>query len=240
MARLPRFVHPGHPQHVILRGNNRARLFRTSSDYAFYLEKLQLACEKHDCAVHAYVLMTNHIHLLITPHTETGLSKAVQTVGRYYVQHYNHHYQRTGTLFEGRYKATLIDSEAYLLTCMRYIELNPVRASMVRHASDYPWFSYAVNALGQTNTFITPHDEYQRLGKNKAERLAAYRQLFKQRLSALNLAEIRDATNKSWVLGEEKFKVKVQAQIERPVAPAARGGDRKSEQFKQIEKINRV
>ena len=128
MARLPRFVIPDQPQHVIVRGNNRTEIFCAEADYKFYLEKLQLACDKHGCKLHAYVLMTNHLHLLITPQEEQGIGKAMQMLGRYYVQYYNYTYQRTGTLWEGRYKATLIDTETYLLTCMRYIELNPVRA----------------------------------------------------------------------------------------------------------------
>ena len=131
MARLPRFVMPGQPQHVIVRGNNRTEIFCADTDYQFYLEKLQLACEEHACQIHAYVLMTNHVHLLITPQEEQSIGKAMQMLGRYYVQYYNYTYRRTGTLWEGRYKATLIDFETYLLTCMRYIELNPVRAGMV-------------------------------------------------------------------------------------------------------------
>lgn len=142
MARLPRYVIPGQPQHVMLRGNNRSEIFVTEADYQFFLEKLRLAITKHSCDVHAYVLMTNHLHLLITPNEEQGVSKAMQMLGRYYVQYFNYCYRRTGTLWEGRYKATLIDSEAYLLTCMRYIELNPVRAGMVDHPSQYPWSSY--------------------------------------------------------------------------------------------------
>jgi putative transposase len=141
MARLPRFVIPGHPQHVIVRGNNRAEIFCAEADYLFYLEKLKAACEKHGCDLHAYILMTNHVHLLLTPHSENGIGKVMQMVGRYYVQYYNYCYQRTGTLWEGRYKATLIDTEAYLLACMRYIEMNSVRAGMVAHPSEYPWSS---------------------------------------------------------------------------------------------------
>lgn len=148
MARLPRFFLPGQPQHVILRGNNRTEIFCAEADYRFYLGKLRLACEKHGCDIHAYVLMTNHVHLLLTPQEEQSVGKALQMLGRYYVQFFNHRYQRTGTLWEGRYKATLIDTEAYLLTCMRYIELNPVRAGMVAHPSEYPWSSYGYNALG--------------------------------------------------------------------------------------------
>jgi putative transposase len=232
MARLPRFVIPGQPQHVIVRGNNRSEIFCADADYQFYLEKLQLACEKHSCDLHAYVLMTNHVHLLITPHEEQSISKALQMVGRYYVQYFNYCYQRTGTLWEGRYKATLIDSESYLLTCMRYIELNPVRAGMVKHPSDYPWSSYRCNALGQPDEWISAHLEYRRLGKTAEERQAAYRQLFKHHVSEEHVSQIRDATNKAWVLGSDRFKQRIQKQLERRVEPAARGGDRKSASFK--------
>ena len=157
MARLPRLVIPGQPQHVIVRGNNRSEIFCVEADYRFYLEKLKLACEKHGCQVHAYILMTNHVHLLITPLEASSLSKTLQTLGRYYVQYFNYRYRRTGTLWEGRYKAALIDSDAYLLTCMRYIELNPVRAGMVADPSEYPWSSYPFNALGQPNDLVTPY-----------------------------------------------------------------------------------
>ena len=236
MARLPRFVIPGQTQHLILRGNNRSDIFRAEADYHFYLEKLQLACATHGCAVHAYVLMTNHVHLLLTPQAEQSLPKAIQMLGRYYVQYYNYRYRRTGTLWEGRYKATLIDSETYLLTCMRYIELNPVRAGMVAHPSDYPWSSYQHNALGQPNALVTPYSEYRRLGTTESERQAAYRLLFKQHLPEKSITAIREATNKAWVLGNDRFKQRIQRHLERRVAPAARGGDRKSAQFK----INRV
>ncbi len=236
MARLPRFVLPGQPQHVIVRGNNRSEIFCADADYRFYLEKLQLACVAHGCDVHAYVLMTNHVHLLVTPHEQQSLSKAMQMLGRYYVQYYNYCYQRTGTLWEGRYKATLIDSETYLLTCMRYIELNPVRADMVSHPSEYPWSSYHYNALGQPNELVTTHLEYRRLGKIDKARQTAYRQLFKHHIPESGVAEIRDATNKAWVLGNDRFKRRIQQKLGRRVEPAAKGGDRKSEQFK----INRV
>ncbi|MDP2758984.1 MAG: transposase [Sideroxyarcus sp.] len=236
MARLPRFVIPDQPQHVIVRGNNRSEIFCADADYQFYLEKLQLACDKHGCLVHAYALMTNHVHLLITPQEETSLSKTIQMLGRYYVQYYNYCYQRTGTLWEGRYKATLIDSEAYLLTCMRYIELNPVRAGMVSHPSEYPWSSYRFNALGRPNDLVTPYLEYLRLGKSAEARQAAYRQLFKHHIPESCVADIRDATNKAWVLGNDRFKQRIQKKIERRVEPNLKGGDRKSEQFK----INRV
>ena len=232
MARLPRIVIPGQPQHVIVRGNNRGAIFRADADYGFYQEKLNAACDKHGCLIHAYILMTNHVHLLVTPEKETSLAKALQMLGRYYVQYFNYRYQRTGTLWEGRYKATLVDSESYLLTCMRYIELNPLRARMVSHPSEYRWSSYHFNAFGQADELVTPHLVYRRLDKSPAARQAAYRQLFRQHIAERELTAIRDATNKAWVLGSDHFKKRVQRQVERHVEPKARGGDRKSEKFR--------
>jgi putative transposase len=241
MARQPRFTIPGQPQHVIIRGNNRDPVFYTDQDYQLYLARLKQACDRHHCDVHAYILMTNHIHLLITPHTENGIAKAIQMLGRYYVQYFNYTYSRTGTLWEGRYKATLIDSESYLLTCYRYIELNPVRAEgMAGHPSEYPWSSYRVNALGLDDPLITAHDEYLRLGSSSEERQVAYRALFKSHISNMTLQEIREATNKAWVLGSGCFKEKIATRLNRPVSPTGRGGDRKSEQYKKSRLINRV
>ncbi len=233
MARLPRFVTPGQPQHVIVRGNNRDAIFCAEADYQFYLDRLKLACDKHSCDLHAYVLMTNHIHLLITPHTENGLAKTLQMMGRYYVQYFNFTYQRTGTLFEGRYKATVIDSEHYLLSCYRYIELNPVRAGMVKHPSEYPWSSYSVNAQGAEDArlLLVPHGEYVLLGADATKRQAAYRALFKTRISEKTLEDIRESTNKSWALGSDKFKLQIEKHTGRMTAPRARGGDRKSKEY---------
>ncbi len=160
----------------------------------------------------------------------------MQMLGRYYVQYFNYCYQRTGTLWEGRYKATLIDTEAYLLTRMRYIELNPVRAGMVSHLTEYPWSSYHHNAFGQPNDLVTSYLEYRRLGKTDAERQAAYRQLFRHHIPEKSITEIREATNKAWVFGNDRFKQRIQKRLERRVEPGAKGGDRKSEQFR----INRV
>lgn len=233
MARLPRFVIPGQPQHVIVRGNNREAIFYADADYQFYRDKLKQACDKHECELHAYVLMTNHVHLLITPRTEQGIGKVMQMLGRYYVQYFNYTYERTGTLWEGRYKATLIDSDTYLLTCYRYIELNPVRASMVSHPSDYPWSSYHYNAMGLADALVTPHGEYRRLGKTPEDRQSAYRALFRYRITARTLDDIRTATNKAWVLGNERFKAMIERKLDRQASPAARGGDRKSESYRQ-------
>lgn len=240
MARLPRFVIPGHPQHVIQRGNNREAIFCQDDDYSFYLEKLAAACRKFECDLHAYVLMTNHTHLLITPHTHNGISKVMQSLGRYYVQYFNYSYQRTGTLWEGRYKATLLDSEQYLLTCMRYIELNPVRAGMVSHPKDYRWSSYRSNALGEENAILSPHSVYERLGESRVERQKAYRALFKRHLGEQTLQALREATNKAWVLGNNRFQAKIAALTDRQVRPKPRGGDRKSKAYRQEQKINHV
>jgi len=234
MARLPRFVLPGQPQHVIQRGNNRQAIFCAERDYHFYLEKLYDAAQKHQCVIHAYVLMTNHVHLLVTPHTEKGIGKMMQMLGRYYVQYFNYCYTRTGTLWEGRYKATIIDTEQYLLTCMRYIELNPVRAQgMAGHPSEYLWSSYRFNALGETDRLVTPHQEYKRLGETDARRQSTYRQLFRSGIADMTLAAIREATNKSWVLGSEEFKHKLEKTVNRPVVSRGQGGDRKSEVYRR-------
>jgi len=241
MARLPRFVIAGQPQHIIVRGNNRDPIFYMDEDYEFYLEKLKQACGKHNCDLHAYVLMTNHVHLLITPHTKEGISKVIQMLGRYYVQYFNNAYDRTGTLWEGRYKATLIDSEQYLLICCRYIELNPVRAGdMAEHPSEYPWSSYHYNALGEEDGCITPHFIYKKLGKNNLLRQKAYRGLFRSRIPKKILAEIRESTNKAWVLGSASFKNKIQLQLDRRTDVLKRGGDHKSSKFKKSKKTKRV
>ena len=232
MARLPRFSIPGQSQHVIQRGNNRDAIFVADEDYDFYLEKLKDACQKFQCEIHAYVLMTNHVHLLITPYSENGISKVMQSLGRFYVQYFNYQYRRTGTLWEGRYRATLLDSEQYLLICSRYIELNPVRAGMVLYAGEYPWSSYRCNAMGETNVLITPHLIYKALGCDATECLLRYRALFNNQMADVDIEEIRLATNKAWVLGGDKFKEQIEKLTARQAKPKARGGDRRSKDFK--------
>ena len=145
MPRKQRPYLPGVPCHIISRGNNREACFYSDDDYLFYLECLADACKRYQVALHSYVLMTNHVHLLMTPATGTGLSQVMQSVGRRYVQYVNINYKRSGTLWEGRHKASLVDAKYYLLACYRYIELNPVRANMVAHPADYRWSSYRVN-----------------------------------------------------------------------------------------------
>jgi putative transposase len=223
MARLPRFFIEGQPQHLIQRGNNRAPIFAAEDDYRFYLEALAEASERYGCEIYAYVLMTNHVHLLVAPQTELSLPKTLQSVGRRYVQHFNRAYERTGTLWEGRYRATLIDSERYLLTCMRYIELNPVRAGMVRHPRDYLWSSYRSHADGESDPLVQEHPLYRRLGRSAVARQAAYRQLFRAQIAQADLEAIRQATNKAWALGDVGFREKMAALTGRRTAPLAKG-----------------
>ena len=175
MARKPRFNIPGMPQHVIQRGNNRNACFYDESDYRFYLECLAKASEKFDCDIHAYVLMTNHVHLLVTPHADYAVSQMMQSVGRRYVRYINRCYRRTGTLWEGRYKAALVDSERYLLMCSRYIELNPIRANIVDGPADYKWSSYRHNAFGELDDCVKAHPLYEALGADAESRQVAYR-----------------------------------------------------------------
>jgi putative transposase len=221
MARLPRYVLPGQPQHIIQRGNNRQVVFASEEDFQCFRDAMVSAAEQHGLAVHAYVWMGNHIHLLATPEHEQSIGRVFQSVGRKYVQYFNHKNQRTGTLWEGRYRATVVDSEAYLLTVMRYIELNPVRAGMVAHPRDYPWSSYARNAYaatGENSDWIKPHPQYLKIARSAAERLSAYRSLFKAAISKQDLAQIRDCTHKGWALGGEKFKAEIETRAQRPAS----------------------
>jgi putative transposase len=233
MARLPRLYLPGCSQHIIQRGNNREPCFFDEADYKAYLSFLKDAAEKYRVAVHAFVLMTNHVHLLVTPSDEYGVSRMMQAQGRKYVQYFNYTYARTGTLWEGRYKSTLVDAENYLLTVYRYIELNPVRAGMVVHASEYPWSSYQGNALGKSIQLLTPHELYIQLGKADEERQSAYRALFRGRMPGRDLTAIREATNKAWVLGSDRFRAQIEAKTGRRSTPLGRGGDRKSAVFRE-------
>lgn len=229
MARKPRFLIPGIPQHVIQRGNNREPCFFAESDYNCYLRELQDAARKNHAAVHAYVLMTNHVHLLVTPGQPYSISHMMQDLGRKYVRYINHTYRRTGTLWEGRYKASLVDSEAYLLTCMRYIELNPVRAGMVEHPGEYRWSSYASNAQGRASSLIAPHPLYLALGDNTEPRLHAYRELFRYTIDADTIHEIRESLNQELVLGREDFKDRIAQMLKRQTRKGQPGRPRIAE-----------
>ena len=233
MPRLPRYVLPGQPHHVIQRGNNRCPIFVADEDYGYFKHILSEACQRYDCLIHAYVLMTNHVHLAMTPRRENSLPKVLQSVGRRYVQYFNTTYQRTGTLWEGRYKATVIDSESYLLTCYRYIEFNPVRANMVAHPGEYRWSSYAANALGKFDFLVKPHALYQALGNSDDQRLSAYRGLCEAHIDDKTLEAIRLATQKGWALGDDRFKDQIERLLNRRTRPLPRGGDHRSVAFRE-------
>jgi putative transposase len=215
MPRRPRLTLAGVTLHVIQRGNNRSACFFTEEDYALYLHHLAELASKFGCVVHAYVLMTNHVHLLLTPQPADGASRLMKHLGQRYVQYVNRMYRRSGTLWEGRFRSCLTQSEAYVLACYRYIELNPVRAGMIRHPSAYRWSSFAVNAQGEQSNVITPHEQYLSLGRSVDERHAAYRQLFRTKLDPHVVVAIREATNGNIALGSHRFVVEVETALGR-------------------------
>jgi putative transposase len=222
MARLPRFPIAEQPLHVIQRGNNKTPIFLRGDDYGFFRTCLESAMARFECSVHAYVLMGNHVHLLISARAPASIGRAMQSIGRRYVRYFNDRHGRSGTLWEGRYRATVIDSQRYLFTCSRYIEQNPVRAGIVDHPAAYEWSSHAANAYGCDDPLVTPHPEYMNLGSTPAERHAAYRALFRPAVERTALDAIRDATNHAWALGEPHFLRTVSARGRR-ASPMRRG-----------------
>ena len=233
MPRLARLFMPGCPQHIIQRGNNRQVCFFSDMDYQVYLDRLKYAAEKFNVKIHAFVLMTNHVHLLATASGKYDISNMMQSLGRVYVHYINETYNRSGTLWEGRYKSTIVDSENYLLTLYRYIELNPVRAGMVSHPAEYPWSSFRQNAGDKIIQLLTPHTLYMDLGQCELERKQAYLSLFKSELSDVDVAFIRESTNKSWAMSNEKFLKQIASQLNRHPVPGKRGGDRKSAGYRK-------
>lgn len=205
MPRKPRIYLPGVPNHIVQRGNDRQACFFEEENYQFYLHCLEESCQRYEVSLHAYVLMTNHVHLLMTPSDEIGISRVMQLLGNRYVQYVNKKYKRSGTLWEGRHKASIIDAEKYLLTCYRYIELNPVRAGMVSHPVDYPWSSYHHHATDKVATFIEDHDVYMRIDTDVVERKKAYRELFKIGLDERHVHDIRKMTQFCKPLGNHRF-----------------------------------
>lgn len=210
MSRLPRFDLPGVPQHVVQRGNNRLPCFLDDDDRQRYLAHLRAALRRFGCSLHAYVLMSNHAHLLVTPRESGALSRMMHTFGRNYVGLFNGKHGRTGTLWEGRYKACLVGSRRYFLACSRYIELNPVRAKMVASPGDYPWSSYSGNATQAADPLLTTHDEYLALGADNAARSSAYRALFDDALPEALKQEIRSYLQQQKVLGTDRFQAWVE------------------------------
>ncbi|HEY9095449.1 MAG TPA: transposase [Hydrogenophaga sp.] len=223
MARLPRLSVPGYPHHVIQRGNNGQAIFLADADRQRMLDLLQVHSVRNRVAIHAYVLMDNHFHLLATPDTETGLPTMMQAVGRSYVRYFNDRAGRTGTLWEGRYRSTVIEAERHLLACMVYIDLNPVRAGLVHAPQDFAWSSHA-HCVGQRiDKLVTPHPLIWELGNTPFAREAAYLKLVQQGLSSAQVTKLTEATLRGWALGEANFLEALQRQTPRRLQPGSPG-----------------
>lgn len=222
MPRQPRLRVAGIPFHVIQRGHNQAPCFFTESDRLHYLAELGRQARNHQVAVHAYVLMTNHVHLLMTGTDAEGIPRLMKHLNQRYVHYVNRALRRTGTLWGGRYRSCLVDTEEYLLVCHRYIELNPVRAGIVERPAEYRWSSYRANALGETDELLSPHPILETLGRGPGERSAAYRELFRQSLSEQVVDQIRRSTNGGFALGAEGFQKNMADRLKRRVVPLRR------------------
>jgi putative transposase len=223
MPRRPRPVLPEVPLHIVQRGNNRTKCFFGDADYLVYLDLLKHSALEAQCLVHAYVLMSNHVHLLVTPTTAAAPAVLMKSLGQRYVQYVNRRYGRTGSLWEGRYRSSLVDHDRYLLTCQRYIELNPVRAQMVAHPSEYRWSSYRINAHGEPSELVSPHPVYAALSPQPIARERAYRQLFESPLAAGTLDKVRRAANGNFALGDKAFASRIATLLGREVAPRRAG-----------------
>jgi putative transposase len=223
MPRRPRIAVAGIPWHIIQRGNNRSACFFTDDDYLYYLDQLQQQSANFGCAVHAYCLMTNHVHLLLTPEAITSASLMMKNLGQRCVQRINRTYRRSGTLWEGRFKSCLAQDEGYALNCYRYVELNPVRAGMVTRPKDYQWSSFRFNGEGENSEFLIPHSSYVGLGGTVMERLKSYNALIKSHMDERQLNEIRKATNGNYVLGDSHFEQEIEQHLERRVTAGRPG-----------------
>jgi putative transposase len=223
MARLPRLTLPGYPHHIIQRGNNRQPIFASTADYEQLLGLLEEFSKKFGVAIHSYVLMSNHLHLLATPSTAEGVPQMMQALGRSYVRYFNTKHARTGTLWEGRYRSTLIQAERYLLACMVYIDLNPVRAGMVADPADYPWSSHMHYVGRRSDRLVTPHPLYWELGNTPFARDAAYAELVRNGIGSGQQEALTDATVRGWALGEPDYVAELQRRTERRVTKGRPG-----------------
>ena len=227
MPRHSRIVVPGVPFHLIQRGNNRTDCFASEGDYRFYLANLYEQARQHGCLIHAYCLMTNHVHLLVTPTKPDSLGQMMKGVGQRYVPYFNRTYGRSGTLWEGRFRSCLMEDEAYVLACYRYIELNPVRAGMVDSPAQYRWSSYHFNAHGDANALCVGHRLYQALAGDAASRQVAYRALIQLATDPDQVDRLRAATNGNFALGSAPFVLDIEHAVGRPIVRVKRGRPRK-------------
>lgn len=227
MPRRARIIVPGNPLHIIQRGNNRQACFFSDDDYLFYLDWLAEYAKSSRCFVHAYVLMTNHVHLLLTPKNADSAGELMKRLGQRYVQYINRSYKRSGTLWEGRFRSCLIQQQDYLFIAQRYIEMNPVRAEMVQHPGEYRWSSYGVNGQGEPSSLIEPHFLYKELGRTPEERQSSYRELFRHELDPGEIDKIRKATNGNFSLGDNRFNAEISEMLGRRVSPGRAGRPKK-------------
>ena len=223
MARLARLVVPLQVHHLIQRGHNRQAVFRDDEDRRKYLEILREVASIHHVAVHAYVLMDNHVHLLVTPEDAQGLSRMMQAQGRRFVAWFNKRHEHIGTLWEGRFRATVIDSERYLLLCMRYLDLNPVRAGLLVQCREYAWSSHAHYIGARTDPLITEHPLFWALGNTPFERDAAYKELFSADISPAEVTALTESALKGWPLGPAEFLASLAMQTDRRLQAGKRG-----------------
>ncbi len=223
MPRKPRLQAAGLPVHIIQRGNNRQACFFAEEDYRFFLDHLAKLTKRFRCSLHAYVLMTNHFHLLLSSDLVNGPSLVMKFLGQRYVQYVNRVYKRSGTLWEGRFRSSLVQTQHYVLGCYRYIEMNPVRANMVKHPIDYRWSSYATNAEGKKVEWLTPHGEYLALAAEESNRLAAYRGLFATDLDPELMREIRTSTHGGYAIGDSRFREQIERTLNRRATPRGSG-----------------
>jgi len=226
MPRQPRLDLPDIAHHIVQRGNDRQPCFFSDSDRLRYLTDLRELALVHDCRVHAYVLMTNHVHLLMTPAAAGRVSALMQALGRRYVRQVNDRYGRTGTLWEGRFKSCLVGSNAHVLRCYRYIELNPLRAAMVADPADWIWSSFAANATGRDDPLVCPHPAYLTLGNDALGRTHAYRTLVAEAINPSELDEIRAYLQRQQALGSPRFQAEIEARLARRVTPGRPGRPR--------------
>ncbi len=228
MARLPRYTIINQPQNIILPVKNGTSAFREDQDYQYFHDCLDAAAYNYRLKVHAFALTPGEVFLLASPGQADSVSRTMQSIGRNYVQYFNESYNGSGTLWQGRYRATVIEERAYLLTCSRFVETAPVRAGLVKGPRAWRWSSYAHNARGDSDPMITPHREYLRLGKTGAERADAYRALVKQKLDADTVATIAEKTRKGWAIGDSKFVARIEKLGGRRAAQLPKGRPRAS------------
>jgi len=223
MARLPRLIVPQQPHYVIQRGLNGLAIFCDAQDHQAFLAWLRTAARQYKVALHAYTLLPGELHLLATPSDADGLGSMMQWIGRYYVPYYNQKYGRAGTLWQGRYKTSVVDADSYLLACSQYIEFAAVRLALAGSPEDYPWSSYPHHAGVRPDGAVTDHPRYWALGNTPFQREAAYIELAARGLAGADLRAIEAAVLKGWPLGSDKYKNELQHRMKRQVLPAKRG-----------------